>query len=378
MSYGGPVPPITPTIDGFVNGDDVTSLGASFACSTDATISSPISGSPYTSSCTGAVDANYDITYVNGKVDINTKPTLDVYASSETMVYGGSVPSIGATYVGWVGGDSASSLTTDPSCSTTALSTSPVGGYDSSCGGAVDDNYNIVYHTGTVTVTPAPLTITASSAFMTYGGPVPTITPIYDGMVNGDTAPAGLPTCSTTATATDDLGTSSPSTCSGASDPDYAITYVPGVVTVTDKHILLVTANDQSRLVGQANPTLTYVITGWVGSDGPSSLTDQPTCTTTAKASSPAGSYPIVCSGATSDKYAFNYVAGTLTVTAPRGTIVIGGASGTPRAATPPPTNTGNGSSNGAPLPLFVMLLCLAFGGLGLLAVQVQRRTIRR
>jgi hypothetical protein len=58
-------------------------------------------------------------------------------------------------------------------------------------------------------------------------------------------------------------------------------------------------------------------------------------------------------------------------------TIVIGGASGTPRAATPPPTNTGDGSSGGAPLPLFALLLCSAFGALGLLAVQAQRRAMR-
>ena len=58
-------------------------------------------------------------------------------------------------------------------------------------------------------------------------------------------------------------------------------------------------------------------------------------------------------------------------------TIVIGGATGTPRAATPPPTNTGDGSSGGAPMPLFALLLCSAFGVLGMLAVQAQRPTIR-
>ena len=53
-----------------------------------------------------------------------------------------------------------------------------------------------------ITVTAAPLKITASSPAMAYGGAVPAITPIYDGFVNGDTA-ASLtvpPTCSTTAT----------------------------------------------------------------------------------------------------------------------------------------------------------------------------------
>jgi uncharacterized repeat protein (TIGR01451 family) len=71
-------------------------------------------------------------------------------------------------------------------------------------------------------------------------------------------------------------------------------------------------------------------------------------------------------------------VTATFTATpTPQPTLIIGGATGTPRAATPPPTNSGDGSSNGTPMPLFVMLLSLAFGGLGLLAVQVQRRAIR-
>ena len=61
--------------------------------------------------------------------------------------------------------DSAASLTTKPSCATTASSSSPVMGspYVSSCGGAVDPNYAITYAGGSVTVTTAGLTITASS-----------------------------------------------------------------------------------------------------------------------------------------------------------------------------------------------------------------------
>ena len=42
------------------------------------------------------------------------------------MTYGGSVPTITAGYSGFVNGDSASSLTTKPTCSTTATSSSPV------------------------------------------------------------------------------------------------------------------------------------------------------------------------------------------------------------------------------------------------------------
>jgi uncharacterized repeat protein (TIGR01451 family) len=47
-------------------------------------------------------------------------------------------------------------------------------------------------------------------------------------------------------------------------------------------------------------------------------------------------------------------------------------------AVTPPPTTTGGGPSGDSPTPFPALMICLAFGGLGLLAVQRQRRTLRR
>ena len=59
------------------------------------------------------------------------------------MTYGGSTPTITASYSGFVNGDTAASLTTPPTCSTAATSASPVGSYPSSCSGAVDPNYTL-------------------------------------------------------------------------------------------------------------------------------------------------------------------------------------------------------------------------------------------
>jgi beta propeller repeat protein len=80
---------------------------------------------------------------------------LTVTASGGSMTYGGTVPTISASYAGFVTGDSAASLTTAPSCSTTATPASPVGSYRSSCTGAVDPDYSISYVSGQVTVTQA-------------------------------------------------------------------------------------------------------------------------------------------------------------------------------------------------------------------------------
>ena len=83
------------------------------------------------------------------------------------------------------------------------------------------------------TISPAPLSITASSPTMTYGGTVPAITPSYSGFVGNDSPSSlsALPSCSTTATSASPAGTY-PATCSGAADPNYTISYSPGTVTV--------------------------------------------------------------------------------------------------------------------------------------------------
>ena len=204
FTYGGTPPSISPSYAGFVNGDSPSALSTLPSCSTPAVSSSPVSGSPYPSTCSGAVDSNYDISYVNGSVTISAAP-LSVTASDGTMTYGGSAPAITAGYTGFVNGDTASSLSTKPKCLTTADSSSSVAGspYATSCSGAVDSNYNISYAGGFVTVNPAALTVSASNGAMVYGGTPPTITVAgYAGFVNGETRSSlsTKPTCSTSAT----------------------------------------------------------------------------------------------------------------------------------------------------------------------------------
>lgn len=48
------------------------------------------------------------------------------------------------------------------------------------------------------------------------------------------------------------------------------------------------------------------------------------------------------------------------------------------RSPTPPPTNTGSSGSNGGQTPLVALMVCLAFAGVGLLAIANQKRSIRR
>lgn len=48
------------------------------------------------------------------------------------------------------------------------------------------------------------------------------------------------------------------------------------------------------------------------------------------------------------------------------------------QTTTPPPTSTGSNGPINSSTPLFALLICLAFGGLALIAVDAQRRSIRR
>ena len=86
---------------------------------------------------------------------------------------------------------------------------------------------------GTLTITPAHLTITGSVLTLPYGSSIPTLTPTYKGFVLGDTSASlsAQPTCTTTATSHSATGTY-PVKCSGAADPNYTITYVAGSITI--------------------------------------------------------------------------------------------------------------------------------------------------
>ena len=155
-----------------MNGDTAGSLTTAPTCSTTATSVEP--GGCYPSSCSGAVDANYVITYVAGSVQVTAGHAVD-HGLVGARQLRRPVAAITAAYSGFVNGDTSASLTTAPTCSTTATSASPVGSYPTSCSGAVDPNYAISYINGSLQVGPAPLVVTASSASITYGGAAPVI-----------------------------------------------------------------------------------------------------------------------------------------------------------------------------------------------------------
>ena len=288
--YGAALPALTASYSGFVNGDTASSLTTPPALATTATAASPVGS--YSITASGAASPNYTISYVSGTLTVNAAAlTLTITAVNANKLYGAAVPALTASYSGFVNGDTASSLTTPPTLTTTATAASPVGSYPITASGAASPNYTISYVSGTLTVNPAALTITAANASKVYGAALPALTASYSGFVNGDTASSLTtpPALATTATAASPVGSYS-ITASGAASPNYTISYASGTLTVNPA-ALTITAVNTSKVYGAALPALTASYSGFVNGDTASSLTTPPALATTATAASPVGSY---------------------------------------------------------------------------------------
>jgi hypothetical protein len=277
MTYGGPLPALTASYSGLVNGDTSASLTTQPNLATTATAASHVVAGGYPITAGGAVDSNYIFTYVTGTLTITPAP-LAISADNKTKVYGAAVPPLTASYGGFVNGDTSSSLTTLPTLRTTATAASHVvsGGYPILASGAIDPDYTIAYVTGTLTITPAPLTITADNKTMVFSAPLPPFTAGYSGFVNGDT-PSSLTTpvvLSTTATSASPVGTYA-ITAGGATDSDYAITFVAGALTINqDATATNAGASANPSSFGQALTLTATVVANAPGSGTPTGNVD--------------------------------------------------------------------------------------------------------
>jgi gliding motility-associated-like protein len=302
-TYGEANPALTFTYTGLVSGD--TKVTTEPSISTTATQSSNVGTYPITLS--GGSDDNYTITLVNGTLTIGKKD-LTITADDKQKTYGEANPILTFSYSGLVNGDT--KVSTEPSISTTALASSNVGTYPITLSGGSDENYTITLVNGTLTIGKKAVTITAEDKQKTYGEANPALTFSYSGLVNGDTKVTTEPSISTTATQSSNVGTY-PITLTGGEDQNYTITLVNGTLTIGKKD-LTITADDKQKTYGEANPILTFTYTGLVNGD--TKVTTEPSISTTATASSNAGTYPITLTGGEDQNYTVTLVNGTLTV----------------------------------------------------------------
>jgi uncharacterized protein YjbI with pentapeptide repeats len=194
ITYGeATVPPITPSYSGFVNGDTLSALTSPATCSVAQNTGA---AGTYATDCSGAVDPNYDFTYVPGTLTINKAP-LTSTANDKSMVYGSSLPVFDAILSGLVNGDP-SSVVSNLVCAALDASgkpvslTTPVGQYSINCSGGTAANYALTYRSGNLTITQANTSVALSStpAGAVYGQPV-TLTASLAASAPGSGDPSG-------------------------------------------------------------------------------------------------------------------------------------------------------------------------------------------
>ena len=199
---------------------------------------------------------------------VNPAP-LAISTDDAVKVYGQPNPGFTATYTGFVLDEDPSVLGGVLTFTTIATDASHVqaGGYAVTPGGLTSTNYAIALIDGTLTITPAPLSIIALDQTTIYGAPLPEFTASYSGFVNGDTPDelATPVTLSTDATGLSPVGTYSID-ASGATSTDYQIAFVPGTLTVTQaESVSGLMASPSSATSGQ-----TVTLTATVTADAPS------------------------------------------------------------------------------------------------------------
>ncbi|NYS46581.1 MBG-2 domain-containing protein, partial [Halomonas zhaodongensis] len=252
----------------------------------------------YAISAADLENGNYVISAVDGTLTINPRP-LTVTADDQEKIYGDADPELTwqVTEGNLVGDDS---LAGD----VTRESGNNVGNYAISAADLENGNYVISAVDGTLTINPRPLTVTADDQEKIYGDADPELTwQVTEGNLVGDDSLAG----DVTRESGNNVGNYAIS-AADLENGNYQITATDGVLTI-DPRPLTVTADDQEKVYGDADPELTWQVTegNLVGDD---SLAGD----VTRESGNNVGNYAISAADLENGNYVISAVDGTLTI----------------------------------------------------------------
>ena len=237
------------------------------------------------------------------------KIPLTAHVANTSKVYGDANPEFNITYSGFRDGDSEVGFSVPASISTIVDNSSKVGKYDIVASGAVSDKYEISYIPGTLTVTKAPLSISAGNYTKKQGDAMPVFKASYAGFKNGENESVltKLPVFSCEANEA-----SAPAeyavTISGADAENYDISYEQGRLTVVESDAVVVRAKSYSRQYGDDNPVFEFETEG-------AALDGTPEIVCSAVANSPVRSYTIEVKQGSIKNYNVHFESGSLVIT---------------------------------------------------------------
>jgi hypothetical protein len=157
--YGAAVPPLTGTLTGVQNNDPITP-----SYSTTGTLQSNTGTYPIAATLVDPANrlVNYDVTIVPSTLTVLPAP-LQIAANPATSQYSDPLAQLGATFTGFVLGETPNDLAGTLLLTTTATPLSAPGTYPIAIGGHTSSNYAIVYVPSTYTVTQEDARVTITS-----------------------------------------------------------------------------------------------------------------------------------------------------------------------------------------------------------------------
>ncbi|TXI02366.1 MAG: filamentous hemagglutinin N-terminal domain-containing protein [Rhizobium sp.] len=303
-TYGEANPALTYALGGagLVNGDALTG-----ALATAADQRSNVGN--YAIGLGSLGNSNYAISYTGAYLNV-TPRAVTVTADRLSRAYGDDNPTFTYTIggAGLVNGDNLTG-----SLSTSATTVSGIGTYAIGQGTlAASGNYSLSFAAGDLTVDKRAITVVASNTGRAYGDTNPAFAYTIGGagLVNGDSLTGAL---SSAATVTSGIGGYAIDQGTLAASGNYTMTFTGGGLTVTPRAIT-VTADNVTRMIGMANPLLTYTV-GGAGLANDDTLSG--ILVTTADWNSPVGNYTISRGSlAASANYQLSFTNGVLAVMA--------------------------------------------------------------
>lgn len=254
-TYGAVDPALTYNASGFVNGDTSAIMSGALSRVAGSNV-----GDYAITQGTVAATSNYTISYTGANLTV-TAATLTVAADAKSKIYGEVDPALTYAASGFVNGDTSVIMTGALS----RVAGENVGDYAISQGTvAATNNYTISYTGANLTVTAAPLTVTADAKSKTYGESDPSLTYTPSGFVNGDTI--AVMTGALSRAAGENVGDYAVSQGTVAATSNYTITYTSANLTINAAP-LSVTAEAKNKAYGEADPALTYNASGFVNGD---------------------------------------------------------------------------------------------------------------
>ncbi|RPZ78421.1 hemagglutination protein [Pseudomonas aeruginosa] len=266
--YGDADPSLTYQVSGLKNGDSAGSIltgGLNRAAGENVGVYGINQGDLALNS------GNYDLSYQGNNLTI-TKALLNVIADAKTKVYGDADPSLTYQVSGLKNGDTAGAVLNGGSLSRVAGENVGVYGINQGGLGLVSANYDLSYQGNNLTITKALLNVIADAKTKVYGDADPSLTYQVSGLKNGDTAGAVLNGGGLVRVSGENVGNYAIQQGGlGLVSGNYDLAYQGNNLTIT-KALLNVIADAKTKVYGDADPSLTYQVSGLKNGDSAGSI----------------------------------------------------------------------------------------------------------